>query len=167
MIQLNLLIFSREKFFYQSDVSFKLMSDSARSDDNFKEVKLESPPEEFEDIMVALKWMEFLIGKVGHSGLEEVLEFYREISWINDDVLIFLEKLAMGFRSFRNEEDKKYITEEEADHKPQNYLSSEDHIRSLLFIEVLRDEEVDKDVVAKIEKKIERIKSKADDLSNL
>lgn len=134
---------------------------------NLKETKLESPPEEFEEVIIAFKWMEFLVSKVGHSGLEEVLEFYKEMSWISDDVVIFLEKLSMGFRSFRGENERKYITKEESDLEPQNYLSTEDHIKSLLFMEALKGNEVDKDVVARVDKMVKRLSRKANKISGI
>lgn len=140
------------------------MNDSC---DEVGNVRLEEPPRDFKELMIALKWMEFLVEKVGHSGLEEVLEFYKEMGWITDDVLISLEKLSMGFRSFSGEDDKRYITEEEADFEPQSYLSSKDHIKSLLFIRSLKGKEIDEDLIAKIDKKFKRINSKANKISDL
>ncbi len=143
------------------------MTKPDNSSSNLKQTRLESPPEEFEEVMVALKWMEFLVNKVGHSGLEEVLEFYKEMGWITDDVLISLEKISMGFRSFSGDNEQNYITEEEAELEPNSYLSSKDHIKSLLFMEALKGNEIDKDVVARIDKKVNRIDRKAKKISGL
>ncbi|PTD94829.1 hypothetical protein C9439_00355 [archaeon SCG-AAA382B04] len=140
------------------------MSDS---EDNLKRIELKKPPEGFKELMIALKWIEFLVGKVGHSGLEEVLEFYKEMGWINDDVLVSLEKLSMGFRSFRGDGDQEFIREEEADLKPQSYLTSKDHIKSLLYIRSLKGEEIDNDLIAKLNKKFKRINKRASNISDL
>ncbi|WP_367883340.1 FlaD/FlaE family flagellar protein [Thermococcus peptonophilus] len=46
--------------------------------------------------MIALKWLGFLIDRVGIQNLERVLEFYYEIGWISEEVLNQLLNYARG-----------------------------------------------------------------------
>jgi|Deesub1362A_J573_1020465.scaffolds.fasta_scaffold00191_23 flagellar protein FlaD len=121
------------------------------------EARLQKLPKDVEGIMLALKWVEFLIEKVGHSGLEDVLEYYVDIEWITDEVLSKLIRLARGIKPYH----------EESDWRPAGYLTALDHIQSLLYIEKLRGARLDKDLIDQLDREISRIKRRSEELHGI
>ncbi|UOY09800.1 hypothetical protein MU439_05950 [Methanonatronarchaeum sp. AMET6-2] len=91
-------------------------------------------------------WLEFLINKVGHSGLEETLEYYHKVGWISNEALEELLKLSSGLGPYiKNDEwePPEYITKEEADIAPDNKFAASDHIKSLVYIEKIAGRDMD------------------------
>lgn len=80
-------------------------------------------PEDLRSKVLVAKWVEFLIKKVGRLGLEEVLDYYVEVGWINESFKHELMKLAEGLRhNVRSDYE----------------MSVRDHLISLMFINMLK-----------------------------
>jgi len=116
--------------------------------------RLERLPEDVLSIMLAMKWVEFLVEKVGITNLPDVLEFYVELGWISDEVFTKLIKYARGTKPFH----------EEVDWKPEEKLTARDHMLSLLFIERLRGRRISRDLLILLDREINKIKSSAEEI---
>jgi len=116
--------------------------------------RLSRIPEDVLSIMIAMKWLEFLIEKVGITNLPEVLEFYSDLGWISEEVVTKLLKYARGTKPFH----------QDLDWKPEDKLTARDHMLSLLFIERLRGRKVSKDLLIKLEREIQKIKAGAEEI---
>ncbi|GFO97197.1 flagella protein [groundwater metagenome] len=93
--------------------------------------------------IILLNWIEFLLEKVGRNNLIKVLEYYIEIGWISQEVCTKMMDYANGID---------YYVE-----KPTWKLLPEDHTKSLLFIEQLRGRKMDKNLLSKLERDIDKI----------
>ena len=104
-------------------------------------------PNDPERVVVLMKWLQFLVDKVGKEKLTDVLEYYVDIGWISDKVVMNLVEYSEG------------ITEE-PEHKEfpgKNELQSKDHIQSLLFIQQLKGEQPDSYFLHRIERRINKM----------
>lgn len=90
-----------------------------------------------------LNWLEFLMEKAGRNNLVDILEYYIEIGWISEEVSSKMIDMANGID---------YYVE-----RPTWKLLPEDHTKSLLFIEQLRGRKVDKNLLSKLERDIDKI----------
>ena len=111
--------------------------------DDDGDVRLEYLNNRPETSIVLLNWIEFLMEKVGRNNLFDVLEYYIEIGWINEDVCSKMMAYASGID---------YFVE-----RPSWKLLPEDHTKSLLFIEQLRGNKVDKMLFSRLERDVEKI----------
>ncbi len=109
--------------------------------------RLERIPNDMVSIMMALKWLGFLIERVGMQNLEEVLEFYYQIGWISEEVLNTLLRYAEGIRPHHRE----------PDWRPDEKLTIQDHLVSLLFIERLRGVKITRELLDAIERELRTI----------
>lgn len=109
--------------------------------------KLEKIPQDMTSTMVALKWLGFLIDRVGMQNLENVLEFYYEIGWISENVLNTLLKYANGTKPHHRE----------PNWRPDDKLTIQDHLISLLFIERLRGVRITREILDSIEREMKVI----------
>ncbi len=116
--------------------------------------RLSRIPEDVLSIMIAMKWLEFLIEKVGITNLPEVLEFYSDLGWISEEVVTKLLKYARGTKPFH----------QDLDWKPEDKLTARDHMLSLLFIERLRGRKISKDLLIKLEREVQKIKAGAEEI---
>ena len=117
-------------------------------------VRLKRLPDDVLSIMIAMKWVEFLIEKVGITNLPEVLEFYCDLGWISEEVLTKLIKYAKGTKPFH----------EDMDWKPEEKLTARDHMLSLLFIERLRGRKISKDLLIMLDRELKKIRSSAEEI---
>lgn len=106
--------------------------------------RLEKLPDDAVSTMIALKWLGFLIERAGMQNLENVLEFYYTIGWISEEVLETLLKYANGTRPHQRE----------PNWKPDDKLTIQDHLISLLFIERLRGTRITPEVLNSIEREL-------------
>ncbi|RLF78145.1 FlaD/FlaE family flagellar protein [Palaeococcus sp. (in: euryarchaeotes)] len=106
--------------------------------------RLERLPDDMVSTMIALKWLGFLIDKAGIQNLENVLEFYYRIGWISENVLNTLLTYANGTKPHYRE----------PNWRPEDKLTIQDHLISLLFIERLRGGRVTREVLDSIEREI-------------
>lgn len=96
-----------------------------------------------ETSIILLNWLEFLMEKAGRNNLVDILEYYIEIGWISEEVSSKMIDFANGID---------YYVE-----RPTWKLLPEDHTKSLLFIEQLRGRKVDKNLLSKLERDIDKI----------
>ncbi len=78
-------------------------------------------------IETLIDWVQFLVEKVGHSGIEELLQYYVDIRWISEEVKDILKRYADGIR---------------VDIEPDVttvQLDPEDHAKSLEYILTIKD----------------------------
>ncbi len=108
-----------------------------------EEVRLPYLDNRSETSIILLNWIEFLMEKVGRNNLAEVLEYYIEIGWINEEVCSIMMSYASGID---------YFVE-----RPSWKLLPEDHTKSLLFIEQLLGNKVDRMVFSRLERDVNRI----------
>jgi len=111
-------------------------------------------PSDPENIIVLMKWLQYLVDKCGHSYLPEILEYYVDIDWISEDAKISLLDYSNGI----TEEDKKV----EGIRKRVSDLPSRDHIQSLIFIQKLKGNKIDKHFIDRIDGELARITKKLD-----
>ncbi|ALM75358.1 FlaD/FlaE family flagellar protein [Thermococcus barophilus] len=118
-----------------------------------KKARLEKIPEDIVSTMIALKWLGFLIDRVGIQNLERILEFYYEIGWISENVLNTLLRYAKGTRPHHRD----------PEWKPAEKLTVQDHLVSLLFIERLRGLRITRDVLDKLERELKMLEKTLDE----
>ncbi len=116
--------------------------------------RLEKVPTDMVSTMMVLKWLGFLIDRVGMQNLENVLEFYYGIGWISEEVLNTLMKYAEGIRPHPRE----------PEWRPDEKLTIKDHLVSLLFIERLRGVRITREVLDSIEREMRLIGKVLDDI---
>ncbi|ADT84182.1 FlaD/FlaE family flagellar protein [Thermococcus barophilus] len=109
--------------------------------------RLERIPQDMTSTMIALKWLGFLIDRVGMQNLENILEFYYEIGWISENVLNTLLKYANGTKPHHRE----------PNWRPEDKLTIQDHLISLLFIERLRGVRITREILDSIEREMKVI----------
>ncbi len=114
-------------------------------------------PESMEGLMLTLKWLEFLLERVGHTGLENVLEYYVDVGWVSDEVLSRMLRMAKGVKTIHDD----------AEWRPQGFMTAQDHIQSLLFIERLRGRMVDRNLLDHIDREVSRIKRRSEELHGI
>ncbi|WP_457742108.1 FlaD/FlaE family flagellar protein [Thermococcus sp.] len=118
-----------------------------------RKARLEKLPDDIISTMIALKWLGFLIDRVGIQNLERVLEFYYEIGWISEEVLNQLLRYAKGTRPHHRD----------PEWKPAEKLTVQDHLISLLFIERLRGLKINRNVLDKLEREIKMLEKTLDE----
>ncbi len=106
-------------------------------------VKLSYLDNRAETSIILLNWIEFLMEKVGRNNLTEILEYYVDIGWISEEVSSKMVDYANGID---------YYVE-----KPTWKLLPNDHTKSLLFIEQLRGRKIDKNMISRLERDIDKI----------
>ncbi len=74
-------------------------------------------------IETLIDWVQFLLSKVGQEGIDDVINYYREINWITDDVADILRSYARGMRVDGS----------------QGYMLPEDHAKSLDYISRIKE----------------------------
>ena len=120
-------------------------------------VKLNETPKTTRGIMFMLKWIEYLIERVGYEGLEDALNYYVDIGWISEDVMFDVMRYAKGIRLYH----------QNADWRPVGYLNVQDHLMSLLFIEALRTGKFSKELMLAVEREIYRMKKEVSELHGI
>lgn len=106
-------------------------------------VKLQSIDNKAETSIILLNWIEFLLEKVGRNNLSEVLEYYIDIGWISEEVCEKMIAYANGID---------YYVE-----RPTWKLLPDDHTKSLMFIEQLKGRKLDKTMLSKLERDVEKV----------
>ncbi len=117
--------------------------------------RLERIKDDLKSVVILLKWIEFLLEKVGYDGFENVLNYYVDINWISDDVMLTMLRYVKGLKVNQN-----------TDYQMSN-LSVQDHMISLFFIEMLRNGKFDRNAVLEIEKEIYKMRREVIELHGL
>ena len=81
---------------------------------------------DFKSRMALTRWVEHLLSKVGIDGLQDLLEFYEEVGWIEPEVSDLILTYAKGMDTEKYKGKKEWK------------LDAEDHIVSLRFIRRLK-----------------------------
>jgi len=118
------------------------------------EPRLSRIPTDAKRIMLLLKWIEFLMERVGYDGLEDVLNYYVDINWISEDVLMAVLRYAKGIKLYHDN----------SDWRPVGYMNVQDHLMSLLYIEALRTGRFDRNLIMEVEKDLYRMKKEVAEL---
>jgi flagellar protein FlaD len=106
-------------------------------------IKLQYLDNKAETSIILLNWIEFLLEKVGRNNLSEVLEYYIDIGWISEEVCEKMLAYANGID---------YYVE-----RPTWKLLPDDHTKSLMFIEQLKGRKLDKSMLSKLERDVEKV----------
>jgi archaellum component FlaD/FlaE len=107
---------------------------------------LEQIPQDPESIVVIMKWLQYLVERVGKNNLPDVLGYYVDIGWISDDVRLDLISYSKG------------ITEETGQKGTHlTHLPTKDHLQSLLFIQKLKGVQLDDRFLSKIDRNMEKL----------
>ena len=111
-------------------------------------------PRDPENVIVLMRWLQYLIDKCGRSNLANILEYYVDIGWISQDAKINLIDYSHGIteKERKGETARKHITD----------LPSKDHIQSFIYIQKLKGIQFDKHFIDRIESEISRITKKSD-----
>ncbi len=107
------------------------------------DIKLQYLDNKAETSIILLNWIEFLLEKVGRNNLTEVLEYYIDIGWISEEVCEKMIAYANGID---------YYVE-----RPTWKLLPDDHTKSLMFIEQLKGKKLDKTMLSKLERDVEKV----------
>ncbi len=84
-------------------------------------------PDNSQSHMMAIKWTEFMLEKVGPSNIRKLLEYYRNLRWISDRVVSKIMHQVKGF-------DTEKIEPEYDDWR----MSTDDHMKTLVFLEKIK-----------------------------
>lgn len=114
---------------------------------DIKAPTLLSIPSDPERVIVLMKWLQFLVDKVGKDNLSDVLDYYVDIGWISEKIVTKLMEYSEGVTE---EKDQKETTE-------QTELQAKDHIQSLMFIQRLKGGQPDSYFLHRIERKINKM----------
>jgi len=111
-------------------------------------------PNDPENIVVLMKWLQYLVDKLGKNKLPDILGYYADIGWISDDVRFDIINYSKGIT---NE-----ITKKDTE-KASPTLSTKDHIQSLLFIQRLKGRQLDDRFMFRLDREIEKMEKSIED----
>lgn len=109
-----------------------------------------------------MKWMEFLKSRIPTIEIPNLLDYYKEIGWIDDTI----ESRIMSYLKstmFENVPIDKFVTPEgeilplDRDESDAWKLTLEDNMRSLMFIQRIKGRAIDLDVLRRVEEEAGRI----------
>jgi archaellum component FlaD/FlaE len=106
---------------------------------------LDSIPGDVTSSMISVQWINFMIERVGPDNVPTLLEFYRKLNWIGQDVKTSMLLQMKGMRY-----DTKVVRE---DWK----MEPRDHLKSLIYIHKIKGTELDRDALEKMEKDIQDV----------
>ncbi len=118
-----------------------------------KEVKREKGyilsdiPDNSESHMIAIKWTEFMIEKVGAENIRKLLEYYRMMRWISDGVVNKIMHQVRGLNT--------------GDIKPEYQtwkMDTNDHMKTLIFLEKIKGGDMGTIQAEEIKEVVEDIK---------
>lgn len=91
-----------------------------------RDTYLERLPDGVASDVVAVEWMEFLIGRTGLAGAMRAVDYYVDVGWIGDPLKEDLKSLLVGL------DDRPSMAG-----RSDGSLRVEDHLRSLAFVQRL------------------------------
>ncbi len=147
----NLIVKQQTAFVERVDHSDEIGAEIKANDPPIQNINpsfLTEIPKSPRAMMFLLRWIEYMIERVGYSGLEDVLDYYVDIGWISENVMFEVLNYAKGIKLYH----------ENSDWRPIGFMNVQDHIISLLFIEALKSGKMNKEVVQEVERQINRIK---------
>ncbi|HDO19272.1 MAG TPA: hypothetical protein ENG74_00940 [Thermoplasmatales archaeon] len=111
-------------------------------------------PNDPESVVVVMKWLQFLVDKVGKGGVQNVLDYYVDIGWISEEAKIKLLEYCEGLMERKGAKESSPST-----------LVAKDHVQSFLFIQKLKGEKIDEYFVNKIERDLSKLMKNLENLS--
>lgn len=133
-----------------------------------KKAVLSRLPSDYLSNVVVMRWVEFLLNRVVRDRLPLVLDYYKDIGWISEEVKSVIMAVARGenqdFDAPEIEEESEFdlsqIPMGKTDYKMIDdwRMTAEDHLRSLLFIHMMAGDRVDKNRLSTLEQTITDIK---------
>ncbi len=117
-----------------------------------RKAKLETLGDDVVSLMVALRWLEFLLDNYGPENTMDVLDYYESIGWISQSVKEQMIKFTKMTGLISAVQEYKV--------KP----SIQDHIVTMLFIEKLNGGEITRDLIEALERDFRMLKKGVDEL---
>ena len=102
-----------------------------------------------ESIIVLMKWIQYMVDRVGKIHLPDILSYYVDIGWISEDIRLDLIEYSKGIVEDR--------TSTETIRRDSYNLPTKDHIQSFLFIQKLKGRQFDERFMSKIDREMEKI----------
>ena len=115
---------------------------------------LKELPSDPENIIVLMKWLQYILDKCGRDNLSNILDYYVDIGWISQNAKISLIDYSQGITGESNNEE---VTRQNITNLP-----SKDHIQSFIFIQKLKGKQFDKHFIDRIDGELARITKKLD-----
>lgn len=119
-------------------------------------------------LVLVMRWIEFLFERTTRDKISLVLDYYKDIGWICEDVKSEIMAYARGemqdvTKYMAHEEAKEIVTSELPPtigfKKVDDWrLTADDHLKSLLFIMKIANINVDKDRLNSLEQMIQKFK---------
>lgn len=110
---------------------------------------LNNIPNDPENVVVLMKWLQYLVDKVGKNKLIDVLDYYVDIGWISDKIVNNLVEYSEGITEERKEGG--------ATENKLSDLQAKDHIQSLLYIQRLKGIKPDSYFLSRIERNLNKM----------
>ena len=117
-----------------------------------RKAKLETIGDDVVSLMVALRWLEFLLDNYGPENTIDVLDYYDSIGWISQSVKEQMIKFTKMTGIISPVQEYKI--------KP----TIQDHIVTMLFIEKLNGGEITRDLIEALERDFRMLKKGVDEL---
>jgi archaellum component FlaD/FlaE len=121
--------------------------------------------------MVVMRWVRFLLDRVDHEDIPELLRYYNRIGWIGEGLAEELTEIADGTKvqegarsmsrpgagvdATGSKKGLKGQVREGPGSETSWRMTSEDHLRSWIFISELGGSEVDKNLWAGLSQRLE------------
>lgn len=137
--------------------------------DSSRKPVLERLPKDYLSVVLVMRWIEFLMERVVRDKISLVLDYYKDIGWISEDVKSTIMSYARGenqdiTRMDMNlgdfEDDSIPMPSQVTEYRRVDdwRLTAEDHLKSLLFVQMIAGLPVDKDRLSSLEQVITKIK---------
>ncbi|AKA49579.1 flagellar protein E [uncultured archaeon] len=117
-----------------------------------KRYKLEAVGDDVVSLMVALRWLEFLLDNYGAENTLDILDYYESLGWISPNAKEQMFKFTKITGIMAPAQEYKI--------KP----TIQDHIVTMLFIEKLNGGEISRDLIERLERDFRLLKKGVDEL---
>lgn len=124
---------------------------------------LQKIKQDYSSTVLVMRWIEFMFERVKRDKMSLLLDYYKDVGWISDNIKSQVMGYARGeIQDILAYEEETITTEHfqpnavPVDYKKVNdwRLSAEDHLKSLLFITRISGKEVNKDHLNSLEQEI-------------
>jgi len=147
--------------------------------DSSRKPILSALPKDYLSVVLVMRWIEFLMERVVRDKISLVLDYYKDIGWISEDVKSTVMSYARGENQDVTRMDMNVGDFEEDNPIPfpsqitefrrvdDWRLTAEDHLKSLLFVQMIAGIPVDKDRLSSLEQVITKIKRSLEGFHNV
>jgi len=138
--------------------------------DSSRKPILEALPKDYLSVVLVLRWIEFLLERVVRDKISLVLDYYKDIGWISENVKSTVMSYARGenqdvmgmdlnLSEFADAADIQLPSQATEYRRVDDWrLTAEDHLKSLLFVQMIAGIPVDKDRLSSLEQVITKVK---------